>query len=235
MFTTLVESRSIRARSAKSTMASVVMHGAVIAAAVAMTMPGSVDARPEPIKKHDIIYVPIDHHPPKLPRTPIPPQPQHSDPGTPPPTVAMPTFTPTKLPPFDATAPETPPDQIIVGGPGALTSPYGPRSASTFAPGSVVDEALVERIPRVLGNPPTPRYPNALRESGVAGSVTVRFVVDTLGRAEMDGITVVASSHMLFADAVKSALVSYRFSPGEVGGRKVRTMVQVPFTFALTR
>jgi hypothetical protein len=34
---------------------------------------------------------------------------------------------------------------------------------------------------------------------------------------------------------VKNALGYYRFSPGEVAGRKVRTMVQVPFTFALTR
>jgi protein TonB len=234
MFTTLVESRSIRARSAKSTMASVVLHGAVIAAAVAMTTATRVDAKPEPIKKHDIIYVPIDRHPPKLPQNPIPAQP-HSDPSTPLPTIAMPTITPTKLPPIDASVSETPPDQIIIGGPGALTSPYGLKPASAFAPGSVVDVGAVERIPRVIGNPAPPRYPNALRESGVVGAVTVRFVVDTLGRAEMDGLTVVESSHMLFADAVKSALLSYRFSPGEVGGRKVRTMVQVPFTFALTR
>jgi protein TonB len=233
MFTTLVESRSIRARSAKGTMVSVVLHGAVIAAAVLMTTAQRGDATNELTTRSDLIYVPIAPHPPKLIDTPIPSK--HSDPSTPLPTIAMPTIIPTKLPPIDASAPEIPPEQIIIGGPGVPTSPYGVRSAGTLASGSVVDENLVDRIPRIIGNAPTPRYPNALRESGVAGHVVVRFVVDTLGRAEMDGVTVLESSHMLFADAVKNALGYYRFSPGEVAGRKVRTMVQVPFTFALTR
>ena len=100
-------------------------------------------------------------------------------------------------------------------------------------PGGVVDVAVVERIPRMLGNAPTPRYPASLRESGISGNVVIRFVVDTLGRAELDGVVIQEATHMLFADAVKNVLGFYRFSPGEVGGRKVRTLVQVPFTFAL--
>jgi periplasmic protein TonB len=232
MFTTLVESRSIRARSAKSTLMSVILHGAVLAAAVAMTTPAIVDARPKP-KSEPIRFIRTVE--PTPPPTPIHEQRQTSSSRELLPTIAMPTVMPTTLPPIDASVPETPPEQIIIGRPGALTSPYALRPAGSFGSGTIVDEALVDRIPRVLGIPPTPRYPNALREIGVAGQVTVRFVVDTLGRAEMDGVTVVESSHILFADAVKSALTSYRFSPGEVAGRKVRTMVQVPFTFALTR
>ena len=51
----------------------------------------------------------------------------------------------------------------------------------------------------------------------------------------MDGVEIIETSHPLFAEAVKNALAFYRFSPGEVAGRKVRTMVQIPFTFSLTK
>jgi protein TonB len=70
-----------------------------------------------------------------------------------------------------------------------------------------------------------------LRDSGTNGNVVIRFVIDTLGRAELGDVTVVESSHSLFTDAVRAALVDYRFAPGEIGGRKVRTMVQMPFNF----
>jgi len=61
----------------------------------------------------------------------------------------------------------------------------------------------------------------------------VRFVVDTMGRAELGDVVIVEATHALFADAVKNALERYRFTPGAVEGRKVRTMVQLPFTFSL--
>ena len=234
MFTTLVESRSIRVRSAKSTMMSVMMHGAVIAAAVAMTLPARGDATPRPPKEKAIVYVAIKH-PPTVPSSPTPP---HSPPApsrTSFRSIVIPMITPTKIPPIDVNAPELPPDLIITSRPHTPMSPFGSASLMTFLPGSVVNADAVERIPRIIGNPPLPRYPNALRASEVTGNVVARFVVDTLGRAEMDGVVIVEATHSLFADAVKSALEAYRFSPGEVAGRKVRTMVQVPFTFALTR
>ena len=232
MFTTLPESRAIRTRSARSTMASVVLHGALIAGAVAMTLPGRVDATPEPVNGKKIIYVPIDHTP-RRPSEPVPPRPQPTQPSAPLPTIAAPAFTPKTLPPIDINAPEIPPDQIIIGGVGARTGPPVSTGAGLFTPGSVLDVAVVERIPRILGNAPTPSYPSSLRASGITGQVVVRFVVDTLGRAELDGVVIQEATHALFAEAVKNVLGFYRFSPGEVSGRKVRTMVQVPFTFAL--
>lgn len=232
MFTTLPESRAIRTRSARSTMASVVLHGALIAGAVAMTLPGRVDATPEPVNGKKIIYVPIDHTP-RRPSEPVPPRPQPTQPSAPLPTIAAPSFTPKTLPPIDINAPDLPPDQIIIGGPGSRTGTPVATGPSVFASGAVVDVAAVERIPRIIGNAPAPRYPGSLRESGVTGQVVVRFVVDTLGRAELDGVVIQETTHTLFAEAVKNVLGFYRFSPGEVGGRKVRTLVQVPFTFAL--
>ena len=63
----------------------------------------------------------------------------------------------------------------------------------------------------------------------------MQFVIDTLGRAELDGLQVVESAHPQFVEAIRAALARYRFSPGEAGGRRVRTRVQLPFDFALVR
>jgi hypothetical protein len=51
----------------------------------------------------------------------------------------------------------------------------------------------------------------------------------------MGRVQIVEASHPLFADAVRGALARYRFSAGEAAGRKVRTMVQMPFEFTLAR
>jgi protein TonB len=87
----------------------------------------------------------------------------------------------------------------------------------------------------VSGRALEPRYPSSLRDAGVQGRVVVQFVVDTLGRAEMAELQVVETPHALFVESVRAALSHYRFSPGEAGGRKVRTRVQVPFDFRLTK
>ncbi len=235
MFNTLVESRATRSRSTRSTMASVLLHGVIIAAAVSVTMATPGGATIKDSKGPDLIYVPIDPAPPRVEPTITPLQHQPTAPSTPFRTIVVLRITPKTLPPIDYSAPEVPAEDFRIVSAGGPVSPYAPGSHSTFTPGAVVNSDAVERIPRILGDPRAPRYSDALRQSNIAGNVAVRFVVDTLGRAEMDGLTVVEASHPLFADAVKNALAFYRFSPGEVGGRKVRTMVQIPFTFSLTK
>jgi protein TonB len=92
--------------------------------------------------------------------------------------------------------------------------------------------ATVDR-PAALLSPPRPRYPETLRAAGVTGRVVVRLVVDTLGRVELASISVRASSHDLFTDAVRAVLPALRFSSAEAGGRKVRMLVDLPFEFRL--
>ena len=46
---------------------------------------------------------------------------------------------------------------------------------------------------------------------------------------------VIRSDHDAFTTAVRNALPSMRFFPAEVGGRKVKQLVQQPFTFSLTK
>ena len=80
-----------------------------------------------------------------------------------------------------------------------------------------------------------PRYPATLRSAGIDGEVLTQFVVDTTGRVEIDSYKVIRKSHDLFDASVRAALPSMRFAPAEVGGRKVRQLVQQPFVFQLAR
>lgn len=78
-----------------------------------------------------------------------------------------------------------------------------------------------------------PVYPPSLRAEKVEGEVLAQFVIDTTGRFEPGSFHVLKSSHALFTQALRDALPEMRFVPAEVGGRKVRQLVQQPFTFAL--
>ena len=84
------------------------------------------------------------------------------------------------------------------------------------------------------GNAP-PRYPDMLRSANVEGEVLAQFVVDTTGRYEAGSFKVLKSSHDLFTNAVKAALQNMNFYPAEVGGRKVKQLVQMPFVFSLNK
>jgi protein TonB len=81
----------------------------------------------------------------------------------------------------------------------------------------------------------TPRYPDALRSSGVEGEVQAQFVVNEEGRADPSTFKVLKSTNELFSNAVRSALPNMRFYAAEVGGHKVKQLVQQSFQFKLDR
>jgi len=95
-------------------------------------------------------------------------------------------------------------------------------------------EQVEKQVAVIAGNAP-PRYPEALRQAGVEGRVIAEFVVNELGRTEEASIRFVQSDNHLFEDAVRLALRRMRFIPAEVGGRKVRQLVEMPFVFTLAR
>lgn len=80
-----------------------------------------------------------------------------------------------------------------------------------------------------------PRYPSALREAGITGSVLARFVVDTTGYVDICTFRAVRSTHPLFTESVRVALLGMRFSPAVKQGKRVRQVVQAPFAFELPR
>ena len=91
-------------------------------------------------------------------------------------------------------------------------------------------EFQVEK-PVVALNNASPVFPSMLQNQGVSGQVIAQFVVDTTGRVDVSTFKVVESSHDLFTAAVKNSLPRMRFQPAEVGGRKVKQLVQQPFVF----
>lgn len=76
-----------------------------------------------------------------------------------------------------------------------------------------------------------PEYPANLKDAGVQGQVIAQFVVGENGRYESGTLTILNSSNPAFTDAVKRALPGMRFSAAQIGGRKVKQLVQMPFAF----
>jgi protein TonB len=237
MFTTLVESRAPKARRMGGTVVSAVVHGALIAGAVMVTLPRRVDANPKPREKPVVWVVPPDRRPDRM----------H------PPTNGGPASDPTLPQPRGPVVidfrPYDPIDVIVDRVPDVpglafnrerggvnTTTPIGRGVPGELGGGGGIwDSHQVDRAPAIAGRAIEPRYPTQLRTAGIEGRVVLQFVVDTLGRAEPGDVTVIETSHPQFAEAVREVLPRYRFIPGEASGHRVRTRVQIPFDFKLAR
>jgi TonB family protein len=92
-----------------------------------------------------------------------------------------------------------------------------------------------DKQPSAFADNQSPRYPDALRSANVEGEVLAMFVLDTNGCADMKTLKVLKSTHDLFTEAVKIALPRMKFYPAEVGGKKVKIRMAMPFRFSLTK
>jgi TonB family protein len=115
----------------------------------------------------------------------------------------------------------------------AAPNPLMPRP-TRVSDGQTFFEFQVERPVSLLAENARPRYPDKLRTANVEGEVLAQFIVDTTGRAQMASFKVLKSAHDLFTSSVKSVLPNMKFHPAEVGGRKVKQLVQMPFQFNLS-
>ncbi|HSU96188.1 MAG TPA: energy transducer TonB [Gemmatimonadaceae bacterium] len=106
---------------------------------------------------------------------------------------------------------------------------HGPDAGSV----AVLSSEQVDRQAEPLTGTLAPRYPEALRASGLEGTVVARFVVDSAGRVEAGSFVTVGSANPLFVAAVESALSRARFRPAESRGMRVRQLVEQSFTFVL--
>ncbi len=80
---------------------------------------------------------------------------------------------------------------------------------------------------------PQPQYPEALLFTGVPGQVLAEFVVDTLGHVELDTFGVISSTNPKFTQAVQRALPDWAYAPAMLNGKRVRQLVQQPFSFVV--
>lgn len=228
MLDTLLESKSKASRSTGGAIASVVAHTVLIAAALYAT----AQARPEPAKPKAIrpMYIPLSEptRPVTSRATTAQARPVRHRLLFVEPTLSI------DVPPIDVTGTVSTLDDFSPTRIGTASSIAG-NDGVTGVGGAPLSADQVEKQVTVLPGAPPPRYPEVLRSSGVEGRVTASFVVDELGRAEEESIRFILSDNRLFEDAVRTALRRMRFTPAEVGGRKVRQLVQMPFVFALAR
>ena len=228
MLETLLESKSTRKRSTAGAIASVVAHTALIAAAVYAT----AQARVQPARPLETVH-PI-YFPPSRPTVSVP---RPATPGQQVPAPRPLTFVPPTIEvnttAIDITELPSRPGDFITG-PSTISAPTS--GVETGSPGTTTFRAdQVEKQVSLVPGSEAPRYPEVLRNSGVEGRVIAEFVVDQRGRAEDASVRFVHSDNNLFEEAVRTALRRMRFIPAEVGGRKVKQLVQMPFVFTISR
>ena len=237
MFSTLIESRHPHMLRPQEAAMSLAVHAGLIVLAVLATTAGPkvVDS----LKAEAITLAELKPEPKKPDPPPEPPKVLPRDAVVAPPlakgfqVLTAPITIPDKIPDVDLSKAVT--DEADFSGRGVEGGVGKGVVGGVVLPNHPADqpyfEFQVEKpvLPRE-GNP-VPAYPNTLREASVTGHVTMQFVVDTAGRVELRTARALDSTHELFTIAVRNALPNMRFYPAEVGGRKVKQLVQQAFEF----
>lgn len=229
MLETLLESKSRRHRSLKGTVASVVTHTTLVAAALY----GTAQAHVQPIAPaqtvRTVYFPPAQSHAPTIRQ--VTAAPAHA------PTIRPLIFVDPQvdisLPRMDITDVVSRPGDFNREPITTMESREGVDLPGSNGTPFRADQ--VEKQVSLLPGSPAPRYPEVLRSSGVEGQVMAEFIVDEQGVAVEKSLRFVRSDNALFEDAVRVALRRIRFVPAEVGGRKVKQLVQMPFVFRLDR
>jgi periplasmic protein TonB len=236
MFNNLLESKAKKQKRFGASTISVIVHGALAAGLVAVTAGASQQFEKPKEEKVDFVEVKKDEPKPPEPEKPPPPDVV----AAPPPpkgfqVLTAPVEIPDVIPEIDLSKKAT--DEADFSGKGVAggTSKGVGDGPAPVQADQAYFEFQVEKPVVAAPGSGAPSYPDMLRSAGVEGEVLAQFIVDTTGRAETGSFKVLKTSHELFAQAVKNALPRMRFLPAEIGGRKVKQLVQQPFNFALNR
>ena len=228
MFNNLIESRPVVKRSVGATMFSIFVHAVGLFVAVVLTLHAGEKVK-EMVKAEDVKFAETKKAPDPEPEKKPPPD----MPAAPPPpkgfqVLQAPVNIPDKIPDVDLSKAVT--DEADFSGKGVAGG-----TSKGVEGGTPTDQPLFEfQVDKPVlqkdGNP-NPKYPSILETSRVEGDVTVQFVVDTLGKAEMGTFKVIKASNELFAQEVRRVLPFWRFYPAEAGSHKVKQYVQLPIRF----
>ena len=237
MFNNLIESQAKKQKRLGGSVTSIIIHTAVVVALVIVTKNSGIINEKTKEEKVDFVEVKDEPKPPEPEKAPPPPD---AVVAPPPPkgfqVLTAPIEIPNVIPDIDLSKKVT--DEADFSGKGVAGGiakgveggkgpvPQGDQPYFDFQ---------VEKPVVMAPGAPGPQYPDMLRTAGIEGTVLAQFVVDTTGRAEMSTFKVLKSDNDLFSNAVKNALQRMRFLPAEVGGRKVKQLVQQPFQFSLNR
>jgi periplasmic protein TonB len=240
MFENLIESKAKKQRTVGGTIFSVIFHGIVIGAGAYGTLQAKEQLEKPKQEKVEFVEMKKQDEPPPKAEAPPPPPPPDAVVAPPPPkgfqVLTAPIKIPDVLPDIDLSKKVT--DEADFTGKGVAggiaKGVVGGVAPPPDAGNTYFDFQVEKQVAPASGNP-NPRYPDFLRTANVEGEVLAQFVVDTTGRAEMSSLKILKSTHDMFANSVRSVLPQWRFLPAEVGGRKVRQLVQMPFNFTLSR
>ncbi|GAC1488867.1 MAG: hypothetical protein NVS1B5_12920 [Gemmatimonadaceae bacterium] len=229
MLDTLLESRSKKDPSAGGALLSVTTHTVLIAAALYATREARVQA-PSSREVMQSVYFPADRHVVQTP-SPTTRRPKAFNAHS---LVFVETNVNIDVPSINVGEIAFKPGDFA---PGRITD-GGVRGAAGSVDSSaqrVLSANQVEKQVALVPGSSPPKYPETLRTAGLEGRVTAAFVVDEDGRVEEGSVRFVISGNPLFEEAARVALRRTRFVPAQVGGRKVRQLVQMPFVFTLSR
>ena len=239
MFNQLIESQPKRQKLAGGTLFSMIFHGGLITFAVVATARAGIADDEKKQQKIQFVEMKKEPPPPPKPKEPPPPPPKDVVMKAPPPkgfqVLQAPVDIPIKIPDIDLSKKVTNEADFsgkgVKGGVAAGVAGGTPQKISSEPYFEFQVEKPVAPIPGT-GNP---RYPDALRSSGVEGEVQAQFVVNEEGRAETSTFKILKATNDMFGNAVRSALPQMRFYAAEVGGKKVKQLVQQSFQFKLDR
>lgn len=235
MFNVLLESKRKKQRNLGSTLMSGAFHVLAIMGVVYGTAKTAmVEEEPDEQITDFKIEKKVEEPPPPEVET----KPVEVKTDAPPPkgfqTLTAPIEIPTVIPEIDLTDRVT--NELDFSGQGVK----GGIAAGVVGGKGVVDEQSyfqfeVEKAARMAPGNPAPNYPGILKQTNQVGKVMVTFVIDTTGKADMATFKVLESSNKLFDEEVKRVLPRYKFIPAEIGSRKVRMHVNLPFEFTLSK
>ena len=232
MFENLIESQPRRFKSLGQSVVSLVLHVVFAYAAVKATS-GAAETLKEILQDTTMVFLKPPEPPPPPPPTTPPPDAIVT--ANPPPmgfqTVMPPTEIPKDIPPVNLTERFDAKDFSGKGVEGGIATGIvggtGPVSTTeTFVEAEVDDPVRPIEIPK-------PRYPPVLQQAGIAGSVDVQYVVDTLGRAEPPSWRVIRSTNKAFEDPARDAIMQGKFKPARIRGQAVRQLVQQRISFTI--
>ena len=229
MFENLIESKPKKKKSFGQTLVSLVVHAAVIAAAVKVTA-GAAETIKDIVADTTMVFL---KPPPPPPPPPDQPPPDVVVSANPPPkgfqTVVAPTDIPKDIPPIDLSEkPFDPKDFTGKGVEGGIAAGIvggtGPVTGEVFLEAQLDDPVQPISIP-------TPRYPPVLQSAGIAGRVELQYIVDTTGHAEPASFKVLKTTHAAFVEPAKEAITKGLFKPARFKGQPVRQLVQQAISF----
>lgn len=231
MFSNLVESKPKSIRRTGGTISSFVAHYGLLLGMIYTSAEAARSDEGPTVK--EVAFVE-----PKPPETLLEPrQPDLLATLAPPKTVLLlvpPIEVPTSLPEINLSPRVTDPDDFVRRPQSPNQSGGGVRDG-LVPDGHVYLDFQTEKPVVQAANSAAPAYPDILRQAGVEGEALVSFVVDTSGRVDQATFKVIRTTHDLFVAAVKNVLPRMRFIPAELGDRKVRQLVQQPFSFAIVK